>query len=174
MMRHKDIERLIQLSLDGELDTDDSDRLNKHLAQCSECAMFYQELSQTTRLVRQLHEIHPQADFNVRILARLGAKKRFAWSKAGIALTGGWIAALVFLCYSTVPAQILGWLTTSFPSIVRFTEKVGLVFESFAQVITPVLKSALSNANPFVGLVFSILFVYFLGKALQKEVKCKA
>ncbi|UCD04728.1 MAG: zf-HC2 domain-containing protein [candidate division WOR-3 bacterium] len=174
MMRHKDIERLIQRKLDGDLSPSDSARLNKHLAQCSDCTSFYREITQTTNLVRQLHEFHPSAGFNARVLAGLGVRRRFAWSKTGIALAGGWIAALVFFCYSSFPTQILGWLTTSFPSIVRFMDKVELVGESFSQVLTPVLKNAWSNANPVIGLVFSILFVYFLGKALQKEEKCKA
>ena len=173
-MRHKEIERLIQQRLDSELDPSDSTRLDKHLAECSECASFYREISRITNLVGQLREFHPPAGFNSKVLtAALGAKGRFAWSKAGIAFAGGWVAALVFFCYSSLPTQILAWLTTSFPSILRFAEKVELVFDSFSQVLAPVLKSAFINANPVIGLVFSILFVYFLGKALQKEVKCK-
>ncbi|MDH4210374.1 MAG: zf-HC2 domain-containing protein [candidate division WOR-3 bacterium] len=173
-MRHKEIERLIQQRLDRELNPDESARLDKHLARCSECAVFFQEMSQTASLVQQIDEMHPQVGFNARILARLGAKRRFAWSKAGIAFAGSWVAALVFFIYSSLPAQILGRLTTSFPSIVRLSEKVELVITSLSQVLTPVFKNALSSANPAIGLVFSILFVYFLGKALQKEVKCRA
>lgn len=173
-MRHKEIERLIQQKLDRELGPDESARLDKHLARCSECAMFYREMSQTASLVQQIVEMHPHVGFNTRILARLGAKRRFAWSKAGIIFAASWVAAMVFFIYSSLPAQILGRLTTSFPSIVRLSEKVELVITSLSQVLTPVFKSALSSANPAIGLVFSILFVYFLGKALQKEVKCKA
>ncbi|UCG29610.1 MAG: zf-HC2 domain-containing protein [candidate division WOR-3 bacterium] len=173
-MKHKEIERLIQKGLDGELKPNDKARLDNHLARCHDCATFHQEMSQTTRLVRQLGEIHPRADFNARILARLGIRQRFAWTKAGIVFAGSWVAVLLLFTYSSLPTRILGWLTTSFPSIVRVSEKAELVITSLSQVLTPILKSSLSNANPVIGLVFSILFIYFLGKALQKEVKCKA
>jgi len=173
-MKHKEIERLIQRRLDNDLGPSDNARLDKHLADCSDCALFFRDISRTTNLVRQLREFHPQTGFNSRVLAALGAKRRFAWAKAGIAFAGGWMAALVFFCYSSLPTQILAWLTTSFPSIVRFAEKIELVLDSFSQVLAPVFKSILINANPVIGLVFSILFIYFLGKALQKEVKCKA
>jgi anti-sigma factor RsiW len=78
-MKHKEIERLIQEWLDGDLSPDDNARLDMHIAQCPECALFYQEITQATRLVHQLGELHPKTDFNARILARLGLRRRFAW-----------------------------------------------------------------------------------------------
>lgn len=173
-MKHKEIERLIQERLDGELKPNDSARLEDHLAQCPDCALFYEEISQTTRLIHQLEELHPERDFNSRILARLGLQRRFAWTKAGIVFTGSWVAALLLFLYSSLPAQIVGRLTTSFPSMVRAAEKVELVSTSLSQVLVPIFKSSLNTANPAFAVLFGILFVYFLGKALQKEAKCRA
>ena len=174
MMKHKEIERLIQKRLDGELKPEDSARLEDHLAKCPDCALFYEEISQTTGLIHQLEELHPQRDFNSRILARLGFGRRFAWTKAGIAFAGTWIAALLFFAYSSLPAQIIGWLTTSFPAMTRTVDRVELLFDSLSHVVMPFFRTSLSSIHPVTGLVFSILFIYLLGKALQKEAKCRA
>jgi hypothetical protein len=124
-------------------------------------------------LLTGLTEFHPKADFNTRLLAELGLKRRFAWARVGIVFACTWIAALLFLAYSSLPAQILGRFTTSFPAIVRFFEKVELVISSLNGVLVPLFKNSFNTVNPVLGLVFSILFIYFLGKVLQKEAKCK-
>ena len=173
-MKHKEIERLIQKKLDREINPDERRKLDKHLAQCPHCNHFFQEMAETGKSLAALSQFYPQAKFNARVLAGLGLKRRFAWKKAGIVFAGSWVAALLFFVYSPLPGQIFAWLTTSFPAMIRFFNKVELVITSLSQVLTPLFKSSLTTVNPVIGLVFSILFIYFLGRALQKEVKCKA
>jgi anti-sigma factor RsiW len=173
-MKHKKIERLIQKKLDREIGPDEKRKLDKHLAQCSDCSLFYTEMVQASKSVRQLTEFYPQTDFNARVLAKLGLRRRFAWSKAAYVFAGGWLAAILFFVYSPLPSQVLGRIATSVPALIRLYDKVELVVASLTQVLSPVIKNSFSTLNPVIGLVFSIMFVYFLGKALQKEVKCKA
>lgn len=151
----------------------DDVRLDSHLAHCSECALFYQEMVQATRLVYQLDEIRPRADFNARILAHLGLHRRFAWTKAAFVLIGSGLAAVVFAACSSLPAEILSRIATSVPALVRLYDKLTIVVSSLNSLLTPVVKISISELNPAIGLVFSILIVYFLGTALQKEAKCR-
>lgn len=174
MMKHKEIERLIQKRLDGELSPGDSVRLDRHMAQCSECALFFQEISQATRLVHRLSELHPQADFNARIFARLGLKRRFAWTRAAVVFVGSWLAAFLFVTNSSIPAQIFSRIATSIPALVRLYDKAEIVVSTLSQILVPVVKNSLNTMSPAIGLIFSILFIYILGKTLQKEAKCKA
>ena len=173
-MKHKEIERLIQKELDREIGLSEKRKLDKHLTQCPECALFHQEMTQASKSIRQITEFYPQADFNARVLAKLGLRRRFAWSKATYVLVGAWLAAILFIVYSPLPSQALSRLAISFPALLRLYDKVELVITSLTQLLSPVIKSSFDTMNPVVGLVFSIMFVYFLGKALQKEVKCKA
>ena len=173
-MKHNEIERLIQKNLDREIGPDEKRKLDKHLAQCPDCSLFYTEMKQASQSVRQLTEFYPRADFNARVLAKLVLRKRFAWSKAAYVLAGGWLAAILFFVYSPLPSQIFGRIATSVPALIRLYDKVELAITSLSQVFSPVIKNSLSTLNPIIGLVFSIMFVYFLSRALQKEVKCKA
>ena len=102
-MKHKKIERLIQKKLDREIGPDEKRKLDKHLAQCSDCSLFYTEMVQASKSVRQLTEFYPQTDFNARVLAKLGLRRKFAWSKAAYVFAGGWLAAILFFVYSPLP-----------------------------------------------------------------------
>jgi hypothetical protein len=174
MMKHNEITRLIQRKLDRELSIDEKRKLDKHLAQCSHCRQLDQEMAQATRWVSEMTEFYPQAGFNVRVLAKLGLKRPFSWKKVAIAFAGSWIAALLLFAYSPLPAQAINRVATSVPALMRLYDNVQLVVSSLSQVLSPLFKSSISTFNPIIGLVFSILFVYFLGKALQKEVRCNA
>lgn len=173
-MKHKDIARLIQKKLDRELSTDEKRKLDKHLKQCPSCQQFHQEMVQTTQRVNEMTEFYPQAGFNARVLAKLGLKRRFAWTKVAIAFAGSWIVALLLVTYSPLPGQAMSRIATSVPALMRLYDNVQLVVTSLSQVLSPLFRSSISTFNPVIGLVFSILFVYFLGRALQKEVRCNA
>ena len=173
-MKHKDIERLIQKRLDRETKPDEERRLDKHLAQCAHCAQQYQEMMLVSKSLKEITEFYPQPGFNARVLGKLALKRRFAWTRAAIVFTGSWVAALLFFVYSPFPGQIFSRIATSVPAMMRFFDRIELVVSSLAQTLTPVVKTSFTTLNPWIGLVFSILFVYFLGKALQKEVKCRA
>jgi anti-sigma factor RsiW len=173
-MKHKEIERLIQKRLDNELEIDEKRMLDKHLAQCPDCALFSQQMLETGDALHALVEYYPQTDFNTRLLARLGLRRRFAWTRAVVAVMGTWFVVLLFLAYSPLPNQIFSYLATKVPTLIRLGRQIELVVSSFSQVFTPVMKNALSTVDPIIGLAFSILFFYFLGRLLQKEAKCKA
>jgi len=173
-MKHKDIERLIQKRLDRETKPDEKRRLDKHLAQCTHCARQYQEMMLVSKSIKEITEFYPQPGFNARVIAKLALRRRFAWTRAAIIFTGSWVAALLFLAYSPLPGQLFSHIATSVPAMIRFFDRIELVVSSLAQTLTPAFKTSFTTLNPWIGLVFSILFVYFLGKALQKEVKCRA
>ena len=173
-MKHKEIERLIHKRLDREISATEQKALDKHLARCSDCLRFEQQMMQTAKGLSELTEFFPRAAFNARVLASLGIRRRFAWTKVGIAFAGSWVAAMLFFAYSPLPQQIFSRIVTSIPMIMKFFDRVGLVISSMTQVLSPAVKNSISNLNPVVGLVFSILFIYFLGRVLQKEAKCKA
>ncbi len=171
-MKHKTIEKLIQKALDAELGSEERVRLDRHLAQCAECSRLSEGLSQAARLVRHLDDIHPRADFNRRVLERIGLKRRFAWTRVGIGIAATWMAAMLAFALSPLPVQVIGKLSTSFPQVVRFFETVGFVLTTFGQVIMPFCKTSVDTLSPFLGLVISIFFIYILGRTLQKEAKC--
>lgn len=173
-MKHKEIERLIQKQLDREISGVELSKLEKHLAQCPHCMRVSEQMMELNSGLNRLNEFFPRPDFNARVLARLGMKRRFAWARAGMVLAGSWVAAVLFFAYSSLPQRAFSQIATSIPSIMRFFDQVGLVISSLTQVFSPAVQSSLSTLNPIGGLVFSIVFIYFLGKALQKEVKCKA
>lgn len=173
-MKHKEIERLIQKRLDRELDVDEKRVLDKHLAQCPDCALLCRQMLETNDGLHALVEYFPPADFNTRLLARLELRRRFAWTKAAFALMGGWFAILLVLANSPLPNQVFRYLAMKIPTLIKLGKEIELVVSSLSQVFAPVMKSALSTVDPVIGLVFSILVFYFMGKVLQREVKCKA
>lgn len=173
-MKHKEITRLIQKKLDRELSINEKRKLDMHLAQCPSCAQLDQEMAQATSWVTGLTEFYPQTGFNARVLSRLGFRRSFKGTKAAIAFAGSWVAALLLFAYSPLPAQVLNRIATSIPALMRLYDKIQLVVSSLNQVLSPLVKISINNLNPAIGLVFSILFVYYLGKTLQKEVKCEA
>jgi len=131
-------------------------------------------MMETTKDLHELTEFYPQSGFNARVIAQLGLKRRFAWTRAAIVFAFSWVASILFFAYSPLPEQVFSYIATSIPTIMRFFDKAGLVVSSLTQVLSPAVKTSLSSLDPVVGLVFSIAFIYFLGRALQKEVKCKA
>ena len=172
-MKHKEIERLIQKRLDREINRAEQHKLEEHLAQCPHCRQFSQQLMQVNRKLNRLNEFYPSPDFNARVLTKLGIKRRFAWARAGMVFAGSWVAAVLLFAYSSLPEQIYSHIATSIPTVMRFFDQVEQVITSLTQVLSHAVKSSISSLNPVVGLVFSIVFIYFLGKALQKEEKCK-
>lgn len=77
-------ELLAQLNdyIDGEFPADLCAELEQHLADCSDCRVVLDTLSQTVRILRQLDAAPPPLppDLEARLLARLGAKRLSAGS----------------------------------------------------------------------------------------------
>jgi len=173
-MKHKNIERLIQKLLDFETNAEEEKVLHAHLSQCKECHRFYQEMVQTQQALCGLTELYPEPGFNDRVLKKLGFRKTFAWSKAAIIFASTWLASFLFLVFSPLPGKLFNEILTSVPALMRFFDKVELVVSSLSHALMPFAKGSINVAQPVIGLIFSILLIYLLGKTLHKEVKCKA
>jgi hypothetical protein len=62
---------------------------------------------------------------------------------------------------------------TAIPAAVRLLNKGELIVGSVSHMLMPFAKGSFTAVYPILGLIMSILICYFLGKTLQKEVKCK-
>lgn len=172
-MKHKKIEKLIQKFLDREAGTEEQKSLQYHLSQCEECRQFYQEMVRTEQALEGLIEVYPQPGFNDRILKRLGFRRRVLWKQVAPVFAGAWIASVLVVLLSPWPGLLLNRMLTAIPAAVRLLEKGELIVASLSHMLMPFAKGSFTAVYPIVGLISSILIFYFLGKTLQKEVKCK-
>lgn len=171
-MEHKTITELIHRKLDREITPDEQRMLDAHLAACAICARRFEEMAGLDRSLRHLTEFYPGRDFNRQVLSRLGIARKYAWTRAAAIFAGAWIAALLGFAYSPLPAELLGRMATSVPALVRFWDKVSTVAATLGEVLAPFARFSFNPVYPVVGTVLSLLLVYFLGNALQKERKC--
>ncbi len=172
-MKHKKIEKLIQKLLDREADAEEKRLLQLHLSQCEECRQFHQEMVQTEQALGGLIEFYPRHEFNDHVLRRLGFRRRVLWKRVAPVFAGAWIASLLFLIFSPWPTQFINQILTSIPALMRLFDKTELVVSSIGHMLMPFAKGSVTGVYPIIGLIFSILIFYFLGKTLQKEAKCK-
>lgn len=171
-MKHKEIARLIHKQLDREISPVEQRSLDKHLTDCPGCARLYEEMTGLDRSLKQLTEFYPGRDFNGLVLARLGFVRKYAWTRAAAVFAAAWVAVLLCIVYSPLPAELLGRFATSFPALVRLCDNAAIVCASLSKVLAPFLKAPVNAVYPVGGLVLSILLIYFLGNTLQKEKKC--
>ncbi|MBE0431858.1 zf-HC2 domain-containing protein [candidate division WOR-3 bacterium] len=171
-MKHEEIARLIHKKLDREISPDEQRSLDKHLTDCPGCALLYEEMMGMDRSLKQLTEFYPRRNFNGLVLARLGFVRKYVWTRAAAVVTGAWLATLICIFHSPLPAQLLGRLATSVPALVRLYDKAAIVCASLTKVLAPFVRIPFDTAYPMIGIVLSILFIYFLGNTLQKEKKC--
>lgn len=171
-MKHKEIERLIQKSLDRETSAEEERNLHLHLSGCPECQQFYQELVQTGDQLRDLIEFYPRPGFNDRVLRKIGFRRAFAWKRVAAVFTGVWLGTVLFLTFSPLSQEIVNKTLTSIPAFVRLFDKIELVITSLTHTLLPFVKSSWSPT--FVGgLIFSIFLIYFFGRVIKREVQCK-
>jgi len=71
MLKHEEIERLIQKSLDREATVEEEKMLQLHLSSCADCQELYSELTQFINEMDEKVEFFPSPDFNERVLIRL-------------------------------------------------------------------------------------------------------
>ncbi len=172
-MRHKEIEILIQKSLDHETDREEERILRLHLSGCPACRQLYQELIQTEQALTGLVEFFPRQDFDDRVLRKLGLVRSLVWAKATVALAGAWFGSLLFLLFSPLTKGLFNRVLTSIPALVRLFDKVQLVLSSFSHILTPFTKN-LNYSFPIIALVFTIILLYFFDRTMKKEVVCRA
>jgi len=166
-MKHKEIERLIQKSLDHETNEEEERALRLHLSGCDNCRKLYQELTQIEQGLGELIEFYPRHDFNDRVLRELNLKKSLAWKKVTVVFAGSWLASILFLVFSPWTRGMITNLLTSTPMLVRLFDKIHVIAVSFGQILTPLAKSFFNPTYPVIGLIFSIVFIYFFSKILH-------
>jgi len=166
-MKHKEIERLIQKSLDRETSAEEEKSLHLHLSRCPDCQQFYQELVQTGQAMNTLIEFFPQYGFNDRVLKKIGFRRAFAWSKAAAVFAGIWLTSFLFIIFSPLPNEILSRALTSTPALIRLFDKIELVISSLSHTLLPFVKSSLNSSLLIAGLIFSIFLIYFFSKAIS-------
>jgi anti-sigma factor RsiW len=174
MIKHEDIERLIQKVLDREAAVEEKKVLKLHLSECADCKTLYQELIQTEQALFGLVEFYPRADFNDRVLNELGLKKSPVWARAAAVFAAGWVASLLFLVFSPWPRELVTKTLVSTPGIVRFFDKVQLIISTLSHIVTPFARGLFNPVLPVLGLILSFILFYLFGKSMRKETKCNA
>jgi predicted anti-sigma-YlaC factor YlaD len=174
MIKHEDIERLIQKRLDRETTVEDEKLLQLHLSGCAECRELYSELTQFIKEIDEPIEFFPSPDFNDRVLRKLGFRKSLVWARAAAVFAAGWVASLLFLVFSPWTREIISKTLVSFPALVRFFDKVQIIITTLSHIVTPFAKGLFNPTLPALGLILSIILFYLFGKTLRKETKCTA
>ncbi|MBN2621193.1 hypothetical protein JXB22_08910 [candidate division WOR-3 bacterium] len=172
-MKHKTIERLIQKSLDFEINTEESRLLHDHLATCPECRQLYSAMQQVRDSLRMLNEVYPSIGFNARVMQVLGATTRRVWKKAVLVLGSIWVASLASLFF--VPYRLMVTkLLTSMPALIRLVDTVQVAATTIGHVLSPLAKLPINPAYPVIGIAVSIMMFLIIATAVHKEEKCKA
>jgi predicted anti-sigma-YlaC factor YlaD len=174
MIRHEDIERLIQKVLEREATAEEKKVLSLHLSECANCKMLYQELMQTEQALFGLVELYPRADFNDRVLRKIGFRKSPVWARAAVVFGAAWLGSMMFLVFSPFTREIFNRVLTSTPALIRFFDKVRLIVTTLGHTLTPLVKNSFNPTAPILGLILSIFIFFLLSKTLRKESKCTA
>ena len=172
-MKHKNIEILIQKSLDFEINQDEAHMLQDHIARCPECRMMYETMVDLQHSLGMLVEYYPHVGFNDRILHALGTARRVLWKKAALIFSGAWVASLISLFF--LPYQsLLSKLLTSTPALVRLVDTTRTIITTIGHTLSPLSRIPLQTSSIAIGVLVSITAFYLIGRAIQKEEKCKA
>ena len=175
MLKHEEIERLIQKSLDREATVEEEKMLQLHLSGCADCRELYSELTQFIKQMDEKVEFFPSPDFNERVLIRLrriGFGKSLVWARAAAVVAAGWLASFLFLVFSPWTREVITRAMVSTPAIVRFFDKVQLVVNTLRHILTPFVKNLCDPTLPAFGLILSIILFYLFSRTLRKETKC--
>ncbi|MDH5185611.1 MAG: anti-sigma factor [candidate division WOR-3 bacterium] len=175
MLKHEEIERLIQKSLDHETTAEEERMLHLHLSDCPDCRELYFELTQFFEAMDERVEFFPSPDFNERVLIRLrriGFRKSLVWARAAAVFAAGWLASFLFLVFSPWVREIITRAMVSTPAIVRFFDKVQVVVNTLRHILTPFAKNLCNPTMPVLGLILSIIIFYLFSRTLRKETKC--
>ena len=173
-MKHKNIEILIQKSLDFETNAQEEKILHAHLSQCDQCQRFYQEMVQTQKALYGLTEFYPEHGFNERLLKKLGFRRIFAWTKTAKVFAGAWLASILLLAFSPLPGKAINQILTSAPALLRIVNTGKVIISSLSHVAMPFAKNSFDIVWPIIGLVSSIIITYFFSKAINPVRKLEA
>ncbi len=166
LMKHKDIEKLIQKSLDREITSQERAILHFHLKQCEDCNRLYQDLTQTGQSLDRLIEFFPQPGFNEQILRKINVKQRPSWAKAATVLAGAWLSMVAFLLLSPLPRQAYSQIMVAVPSLVRILNKFEIII-NIAESLIAACKVSFDPTFPALGLISSILLFCLFGRIIN-------
>jgi anti-sigma factor RsiW len=166
-MKHKDIEKLIQKSLDREITQEEEHVLRSHLSSCHDCQEQYEAMCMASQMVGELIELFPAPGFNARVLRKLSVKKARVWTRAALVFSALWIGSVVFMILSPLPHQFMNRMLTSVPGVLRLVDEIQLIVSSLSHTVLPMLKISLNVSFPIVCVILSILLFYCFGKILN-------
>ncbi len=164
-MRHKDIELLIQKKLDREMTEDEEVILFKHLNQCRECQIYYQEMEKIKEDLLNLNEFFPETDFNARMFARISIRRQKTWQKLVPAFVGLYFASLLILVLSPLLNYLFGRGLLALPEIFKILEKVTLFGNGIVLLGSSFFRPNLTQIS--VGFLFCLVIVYVLSKIIN-------
>lgn len=161
-MKHRGmVERMMQ-ALDGALDPAAQSSLEEHLIHCADCQMEWEQLQAVEQLFGSAPMARPQTGFTERVLAHLDPRRRIRRTVlGGLALAGGWVAALVL---ALIPAPwAASYLAASFPPFsnalnlltMRLADAAGVLLKSVALTIEALARPLVPVAVCGLILAFS-------------------
>ncbi|MEO0185549.1 MAG: zf-HC2 domain-containing protein [candidate division WOR-3 bacterium] len=167
MMRHKEIEKLIQKKLDREITEDEEIFLLEHLKQCADCNAYYLQLEQIKDEILNLTEFFPKADFNARIFARIHTRRTTLWHKLIPTLISAYFASLLVLLFSPLSRHFSQKVLIAIPSILQISFKIEPVVKGIGLLISSLIKIDLTQL--LFGFFLSLFLFYVFIKAIKSN-----
>lgn len=169
MMRHKDIEKLIQKRLDREITKGEEICLFQHLSECPECNSYYQEMEMIHNELGFLIEVFPNRTFNARVIAHLGIKRNVL-PRLVPAFLGIYLVSLIFLLFSPLSNYLFPKLLFALPAITFLINWAQPIINGIVVFVSSDIQAVLTSI--FISSLFLLMVFYAFVKILkQKEEK---
>lgn len=169
MMRHIEIEKLIQKKLDNEITSQEEKILNQHLKQCMECQGYFYEMERIKNGLKELIEYFPSRGFNERVMAEIGIKPQKVWKRLVPSVIGVYVVTLIVLLLSPVKTFLLSKILLTVPGILQIIEKARPIANGITIFAESFLK--LNLVQLFAGLILLAPIFYIFITILKKEEK---
>lgn len=175
MTNHEEIKALIQKKLDQSLTAVEDMQLKEHLAICSDCQQFSQEMESITAWIFGLIEFYPSPSFNLRVMTKLGYHRSTAWARVMAICGFAWLMSVVTMIFTPYPKMLFGKILASMPAMIRFAEHCRVVMDALAHLLTPLARIGINPLYITIAAFSSLLLLVFLGKTLsiKKENTCQ-
>lgn len=167
MMRHKEIEELIQKRLDKEITPDEEILLFNHIRECADCNTYYLEMEMVKDGIYGMIEFFPRADFNERILKHIRVKREKIWQRFVPAFLGIYLAGLAVLLFSPVLHYLLSKLLFATPGVIYLLDKAKVIGNGLILLI----PSQFNIGLPYIltGFVLCVFVFYIFNRILKTD-----
>ncbi|MGB9720678.1 MAG: anti-sigma factor family protein [bacterium] len=165
MMRHKEIENLIQKKLDREITQDEELFLSEHLKECPDCHAYHLEMERIKDEIMNLTEFFPRADFNARIFVKIGTKHRNYWYKLIPAFISVYLTSLIILLFSPLLNHLFQKAILVVPYILQVSDKIELTCKGIMLLAPSILK--LNIVQFAFGFLLCLLVFYVFIKTIS-------